>query len=313
VLYILPDDGAASDFSSGRVNPAIEMSQRLSEHFTDCNNVGHKRAGAVNLYIRGARSRSGLKTVPVANVTLDEENEMPEANVELVFERVSGQPEEIVRISLFSTPTIPDYGVSEFIKSSSKAEFYFACPHCGKRISLDWPRNFCLDRIAVICHLCDKALPVNRLEKAEMLKTGEWVHAHPELASRVAGYMNLNQLYSCTVTPATIKEAWDKAQIKVAAEQEFFNSKMAKPHVAAGAKLTVDDVRNCFTDDPMVVGAPISTIGVDVGKWYYWVASEWAKIDADGRDDEPLNWRRKILCAGKCLSTEELAEIFYRL
>ena len=312
VLYVLPDDGAASDFSSGRVNPAIEMSRRLSEHFTDCNNVGHKRAGAVNLYIRGAKSRTGLKSVPVANLVLDELNEMPENNVELVFERVSGQPEEIVRIAMFSTPTIPDFGISEFIKSSSRAEFYITCPNCKKRIPLHWPRNFCLDRVAVVCHLCDKVIPFDRETKVAMLATGEWVHEFPELRKRGAGYYNLNQLYSCSVSPQTIKEAWNKAQIKVAAEQEFFNSKMGLPHVAAGAKLSVTDVRNCHTDDPMVTSAPISTIGVDVGKWYYWAASEWAKIDANGRDDEPLNWRRRLLCAGKCLSTEELAEVFYR-
>jgi len=316
VLYVLPDDGAASDFASGRIDPALELSPRLAEYFSDVSNVGHKRAGSVNIYIRGSKSRTGLKVVPVANLVLDELNEMSETNVELVFERVSGQPEENVRIAMFSTPTIPEYGISEFIEASSKCEYFFTCPHCGKRINLLWPRNFCLDRNRVICHECNEILPDatkgDRPAKADMLQTGEWIARHADQHTRCAGYWNLNQLYSCTVTARTIRDLWDKAQIKIEAEQEFYNSKMAMPHVSAGAKLELRDVRNCYTAQEMQTSASRATLGVDVGKWYYWVASEWEKIDADAPDHEPTNWRRHILCVGKCLSTNELAEVIYK-
>jgi hypothetical protein len=313
VLYVLPDDGLASSFSAARIDVALRLSPALQQAFTvGVQNVGHKQARSVaNLYVRGSKARSGLKGVPCANLVLDELDEMDEANVELVFERVAGQPERTVKIAVVSTPTVPDFGVDEFFKASSQCEWFFPCPACGRQLSLQWPRNFCLERRATICHLCGVPLPDEQAAKAEVVGRGAWVPAYSDRHARCAGYW-INQLYSVTVSAATIGELWDKAQRKRSAEQEFYNSKMALPHVTADAKVSLVDVQACLVDRRMQTSAHRSTMGVDVGKWYYWWASEWEKVALDAPDSDPASWRHHCLCAGRCLTTQELADVVTR-
>jgi len=52
VLYVLPTKTPdATDFSASRFDPALELSDHLEKMFSDVKNVGHKRAGAVSLFI----------------------------------------------------------------------------------------------------------------------------------------------------------------------------------------------------------------------------------------------------------------------
>jgi Bacteriophage tail assembly protein len=77
VLYVLPAATPdASDFSTSRFDPALEMSDHINNLFSDVKNIGHKRAGNANLFVRGSRSRSQLKSLPVALAIADELDEM---------------------------------------------------------------------------------------------------------------------------------------------------------------------------------------------------------------------------------------------
>jgi phage terminase large subunit GpA-like protein len=71
VLYVLPTALNASDFSKSRFNTALLYSPYLKDLFTDTNTVGLKQAGGVNLYIRGSRGDSNLKSIPVSVLVLD--------------------------------------------------------------------------------------------------------------------------------------------------------------------------------------------------------------------------------------------------
>ena len=66
VLYVLPTTINASDFSKARFKAALMYSDFLKNLFTDTNTVGLKQAAGVNLYIRGSRGDSNLKSVPVS-------------------------------------------------------------------------------------------------------------------------------------------------------------------------------------------------------------------------------------------------------
>ena len=75
VLYILPAATPdARDFSTARFDPALELSAHLQSLFDDVKNIHHKRSGNANLYIRGSRVKSQLKSVPVSLIILDEIN-----------------------------------------------------------------------------------------------------------------------------------------------------------------------------------------------------------------------------------------------
>ena len=134
VLYVLPAATPdAADFSSARFDPALELSPHLASLFSDVKNIGHKRAGSANLYIRGSRSRSQLKSVPVGLTILDEVDEMIQDHIPLVFERMAGQMQQ--QALLISTPTIANYGIDAYYESSTQQLYYFRCPHCTRSVS----------------------------------------------------------------------------------------------------------------------------------------------------------------------------------
>jgi len=87
-LYVFPNKNPdASDFSASRFDPALEESEHLKRMFSDVKNVGHKRAGPANLWIRGSKSRIGLKSIDPSFVVLDEVDEMDKDNIQLAFRR----------------------------------------------------------------------------------------------------------------------------------------------------------------------------------------------------------------------------------
>lgn len=137
VLYILPTDSAASNFSASRFDPALEASPHLKKMFSDVKNVGHKRAGYASLFVRGSRSKTNLKSDPVGLLIADELDEMNHKNVILAFERLSGHINK--QRYLLSTPTIMGAGINIFFNNSTQDHFFFKCPYCGKHTELLFP------------------------------------------------------------------------------------------------------------------------------------------------------------------------------
>jgi hypothetical protein len=91
VLYVLPTQNDAAAFSKSRFTPAVKLSPHLAGLFTDTNTIALKQAGSCNLYIRGSRGDSGLKSIPVSELILDEVDEMTARAIARALERLSGQ------------------------------------------------------------------------------------------------------------------------------------------------------------------------------------------------------------------------------
>lgn len=281
VLYVLPNKTPdASDFSSARFDAAVIASPYLSQLY-DRSNVGHKRTGVANFYIRGGQSRAGLKSVPVYLLILDELDEMNQENIPLAYERTSGQLEK--SIWELSTPTITDHGIAKSFDESTQEHFFFSCPLCSKMTELVYPE--CLEIIGddpnsietlkesfLKCKECNGRL--SHLDKMHMFKDAQWV---PSITGRDKRGFYINQLYSMTVTPGEIAIAAIKARMTAIDEQEFFNSKLGLPHTPNGAKLNDALLKNCMVD--YLNGAPagnkIVTMGVDVGSWLHYEIDEW--------------------------------------
>lgn len=282
VLYVLPSESDASDFSSGRFDPALDMSPHLATLFSDVKNMGHKRAGNANLYVRGSRSRSKLKSLPVSLIVLDELDEMIQENIALVQERTSGQLQQ--QIFMLSTPSIPKYGIDSHYQDSTQNHYMFKCPSCSRRIELIFPeslvvtsdnptRRDILDS-HIICTRCKAILPHEG--KSHFLKNGIWV---PTYEDRLASGYHINQLYSPTVHPAKIAIQFLKAEGNPTTEQELYNSKMGLTHTVEGARVTdaMIEAVMCEYKKPRGVATSnrLITMGVDVGKWLHVVIYEW--------------------------------------
>jgi len=296
VLYVLPTkDPDASDFTRARFDPALESSPHLSEMFTNVSNVGHKRAGSLNLFVRGSNSRSGLKTIPVALVILDEYDEMMAENLHLAEERLSGHVGGVmIRLS---TPTIEEYGIAKEWGRSDQRQYWFPCPYCHKPIKLEWPEAFYVEEpelpktAEIICPLCKTPMP--RAKKIKAMCRGEWRATE---ASDVAGF-HINQLYSPTLEAFEIAEKWRDAQHDQLAEQEFYNSKLGMEHSPAGSRVQPDQIERCISNYAMQYTSAGACMGVDVGKLIHFEIAEWkGKV-------------KRVLQVGKVIEFRELVPI----
>lgn len=324
-LYILPNKNPdASDFSSGRFAPALALSPHLQNLFTDTDNVGHKRAGASNLYIRGSQSRAGLKSLPINYLLMDEVAEFVEENIPLAFARTDGQTEK--RIWLISTPTIDGHGIGTYWDESDKRHFFFKCPGCSRHIELKFPESLVIvgedehdprhKESHLICYECKVKLPHEL--KHEWLANNSWV---PEIAGRDKAGFTISQLYSHPITPPDIVKFYFESRTNPAKEVELYNSKLGVPHILKGARVNDEDLDWCLThgrknrksDDYSNGG--LVTMGVDVGPRT--IHYEIARWDMTSKYTGDLNncYTPMVITHGKVQEFEQLYDLMnkYRI
>jgi len=283
-LYLLPSQTPdASNFSAGRFDPALEGSTYLTDLFSDVQNVGHKRAGTTNLYIRGTRSRSQLKSIPAGLIIFDELDEMTQKNLALAEERQSGQVQfQQIKIS---TPTVAGTGINIEYEESKQDHFHFRCPHCNRFTELTFPD--CL--VITGDDLFDPGLVNSYLQckecktklehetKHEWLKDGQWL-PHNE-RGLWHGY-HINGLYSSATArhPKNIAAKVFKAKIDPDEEQELFNSVLGQVHEVKGARINDQHIRECQKNyflNPKVNAGTLITMGVDQGAQLHVEIDAW--------------------------------------
>jgi hypothetical protein len=323
VLYVLPTLTNASDFSKARFSTALLYSPYLKEIFTDTNTVGLKQAGGVNLYIRGSRGDSNLKSIPVSTLILDEMDEMDQDQIWLALERLSGQIRK--NVWAVSTPTIPKKGIHKLFVQGTQEHFIFQCPHCNKWTEFIWPD--CVEIIGesvndprcnesyLKCKECQGRFEqrvcedgrIDQWQKLETLKTAKWVPTTDNCKQDSRSF-HINQLYSYTVSPGEIVIAYFQGFGDEGATSEFHNSKLGLPYVGEGAQVTDEKIQDCIRAHtkndprPQTGGERLITMGIDQGKWNHICVIEWF-IEEMGRD---LNVAAiaKLLWEGKILGDE---------
>jgi hypothetical protein len=288
VLYVLPTQKNASDFSKSRFNVALYLSPYLKQMFTETDSIEIKRAGANTLYIRGSRGDSNLKSIPVSDVILDEMDEMEPKAVRLAMDRLAGQFEK--HVWAISTPTLPNVGIHKGFLTSTQEHFMFKCPHCGKITELVWPD--CIEITGdsyydvkcknsfLKCKECKQKL--EHKEKAEWLAEGKWVRTNFNCDDGVRGFA-INQMYSFTRSPAELAVESLMSTGDEAAQTVFNTSCIGQPFIGDGAQITDDMLERCLrkkytTNDRRPEPGKetrLITMGVDQGKIGYISIVEW--------------------------------------
>jgi phage terminase large subunit GpA-like protein len=272
-LYVLPAKTPdAGDFSAARFDPALELSPHLSKLFSDVKNVGHKRAGTTNLYIRGSKSRAGLKSLPAGVIILDEVDEFNQENIGLAFERSSGQ--KIRLVWLISTPRFEGTGINKYYEQSTKENYFFKCPYCNRFINLTFPESLeitadslddpSLNNSYLKCSLCNHKLThetkpqwlANKYNSSNNNEsknsgTGTWI---PETVNGDMKGFHVSQLYSTTVTPVNLARSYLKSLQDPSDEQIFYNDKLGITHTVEGARLTNHQIES--TKGIILMGRP---------------------------------------------------------
>jgi len=304
-LYVLPNKQPdASDFSASRFDAALEASPHLANLFSDVKNIGHKRAGTANLYVRGSQSRAGLKSIPVSLIVMDEIEEFNQDNIPLAMERVSGQFEH--QIWLISTPKIEDSGIHLYYKKSDMRHFFFRCPGCQRYIELEWGESLSIDDPPILhCQYCSTPLPHEN--KSEWLSTGKWIpgNTEPDLPK---GY-HINQMYSPTITPQQFIDQAKRAESDPTEEQELYNSKLGIPHAVKGAKLSLEEVNSCCVSERDAAISGLTTMGIDVGTFFHYEIDEWRLSNTYESQDINDNATSIVRRIGKTRDVNDLYEI----
>lgn len=314
VLYVLPNIRPdATDFSSGRFDKALELSPHLQELFSDVKNVGHKRAGYANLYLRGSNSRSQLKSIPVGLIVLDELDEMNQDNVPLALQRLSGQIERYDW--KISTPTIPEYGINAEFNLSTQDHFFFTCPSCSRYIELKYPESLVIvgenrndPRISeshLICYECKVKLPHE--DKVNFLADGKW---RSQFSSRLSRGFYINQLYAMNLEPKVQAVAYFDGLKNEFAEQEFYNGNLGLTHTVAGARITDEMIEACRASHRMIdyANTGLITMGVDPGKVLHVWINDW-KLGARYGNDVNTYAEPRNLYHGTVNNFEELDQL----
>jgi len=284
VLYVLPTDSPdASNFSTSRFDPALEMSPHLANLYSDVKNVGHKRAGSANLFIVGSRSRSRLKSNPCARTIADEVEEMVQANIALIPERMAGQLNQ--QMFMLSTPSLPGKGIHRYYNDSSQNHYMFKCPSCSRMTELVFPNCLVITADSItdaairnthlICKECKNILPHESKVDFLSLNNSEWVQTYTDRMS--SGYQ-ISQLYSMMTKPYQVAISYMKGLNNPYDEQEFWNSKLGLPHEVEGARITDEKINNCIGTTLMYDTPPENafiTMGVDVGKKLHCWIDQW--------------------------------------
>jgi hypothetical protein len=305
----LPTLNNASDFAKARFNTALMYSPYLKRLFTDTNAVGLKQAGGVNLYIRGSRGDSNLKSIPVSTLILDEVSDMDQKQIWLALERLSGHIEKSVWA--LSTPTFPKHGIHKLYEQGTQEHYMFKCPHCGRWTEMVWPDCFEIIGEAVSDPRCKESYLKckeckHRLEhesKSEWLNLDNCKWEPTVTCNEDHRSFQVSQLYSYTVSPGEIAVAHFRGVGDEGAMVEFNNSKLGLPYIPAGGLVTdteIDYTIAGYTKSdprPEIGGERCICMGVDQGTWNHIVIMEFL-LDQYGNDLNAASFG-KLLWEGK--------------
>ena len=254
VIYLFPSRSDVLDFSKGRISPLIEENEEIARMVRDTDSAGIKAIGNGFLYLRGMKSRVGLKSVPADFIIFDEMDEASPNSIDMAFERMShSEYREVLKLS---NPTLPDYGINQAFQETDQRYWLLKCHQCGEFTCLEDSFPDCLlevdDRVIRACSKC----------KSELNPAiGEWVAKCSSITDK-RGY-HYSQLFSQYVDPAEILHQYRTTTNR----QDFFNLKIGIPYVEAENRLSVQEVLSLCGSEGIVSNDPGPCfMGVDQGK-----------------------------------------------
>lgn len=275
VGYLFPTQQALGDFSKERISDLKNETDYLSKLFeSEYQAVTFKQIGASYLYLRGAWSKSALKSFPADFLILDEYDEMDPRAIALARKRMNASL--LAHEIDISTPTLPGRGIhAEYLRSDQRI-WETQCGACGEFRGLDffrdvraggqawevwreWTKQAVQDtRMSVCCPNCRAEI--------DRCGPGRWRAKEPQ-STVVRGYhvpwwpfpfVSLNKLAMNAIST-------DPSEV-----EEFYRSDLGLPYEAAGSRITEEMMRALSNDLPngKIPDAMLwskTTMGVDVG------------------------------------------------
>ncbi len=255
ILYLFPSRTDVTEFAKGRIDPLIEDNpDTLGRWLQQTDSANIKQVWNCFLYLRGMKSRVGLKSIPVDFLVLDEMDEASPSAVDMAMERMSHS--EFKEVLKLSNPTLPDYGIDKAFQETDQRYWHVKCECCNEYTNLAEEFPQCLlevgGRVIRACKKCQAELNPS---------IGEWVAKYPGVTDK-RGY-HYSQLFSHYVDPGDILHQFKTTNNLT----EFYNLKLGMAYVEAINRLTVQEVLDCCERYGLSVTDPgPCSMGVDQGK-----------------------------------------------
>jgi len=255
ILYLFPSKSDVTDFSKGRIDPLIDDNpDTIGKWIKDTDSANIKRIWNAFLYLRGMKSRVGLKSIPVDLTVFDELDEAPQFAVDMALERMAHS--EFKEVLKLSNPTLPDYGIDAAFQETDQRYWLLKCEKCGEHTCLEDTFPDCLKTVkgGVIraCQKCHGALNSS---------IGQWVAKRPAVTDK-RGY-HYSQLFSHYVDPADILHQFRTTNNLT----DFYNLKIGNSYILAVNRLSIQEVLSlCGSDGILSQARGPCFMGVDQGK-----------------------------------------------
>jgi len=255
ILYLFPSKSDVTDFSKGRIDPLIDDNpDTIGKWLKDTDSANIKRIWNAFLYLRGMKSRVGLKSIPVDLIVFDELDEASQNAIDMAMERMGHS--EFKEIMKLSNPTLPDYGINKAFQETDQRYWLLKCGKCGEHTCLEDTFPDCLitvkGRVIRACQKCQTELNPS---------IGQWIAKRPAITDK-RGY-HYSQLFSHFVEPADIIHQFRTTNNLT----DFYNLKIGTAYVEATNRLSVQEVLSlCGNEGVLSQDTGPGFMGVDQGK-----------------------------------------------
>lgn len=244
IMYLLPTDGFASDFSKTRIEPSIKATPVLRDLFVNCkdsdNTIELKTFASGYLAIYGSQSPTKLSSKAIRVLIADELDRF------LDILRKEGSPFKLAlqrttnfwnsKVLAISTPTVKETSqIVALFEKSDKRYYHVPCPDCEHEFVLNWQQvkwmlddkqQLIVDSVYLECPAC--FFKIIDKHKPALLANGKWIATAPH--KTMPGF-HISSLYSPWVKLADLAAEFVEASSSGnnAMLREFINLKLGEP------------------------------------------------------------------------------------
>ena len=285
--YVLPTAKFASEFATMRIDPIINASPVMSSLMGETDNTTIKKVGSGFFVLRGTTGETQAISIDLDALLIDEYNFCNQDVLSTFESRL--QHSELKLRRNFSTPTLPDFGVSAGFEAGSQAIRAVFCTRCNTWTIPNFYHDVAIPgfdkpmdqyrkgdhthpgvkEAYLACPKCRGAFTVENLNNPDLR---EWVHKHPDQARSIRSYQVMPwDVPKYNPLPEVL------ADINKRSHQDWVNFRVGLSHLSAENSVMIETVKQyCvlkyYSLTELLRGAVYcGLIGSDLGKTHHYV------------------------------------------
>lgn len=269
-IYTMPTQQQVEKYSTARFNKIVSASPEILKNLTK-NNASYKAIGDSSIYFSGTFNEQQAISIP-SDINVHDELDFSKEDIrELYLERLAHS--QWAFEWLFSTPTIPGFGIHSFWKQSDQRHWFVRCSGCGRWQRIRWD-NHAKHNVREVrkygrhvrwyygCTKCDKELD---------RRNGMWVVKRESKSQDLHGY-HIPQTIVPVMSAATLKKK-ERVAKKKGRYKVFVNFNLGEAYSTGQMMITKELMRTRTFPFENPYRTTKWFLGVDQGDLKHWVLS----------------------------------------